>query len=430
LRFLDLTGRIKEFFRNRERNPFNLNVIDASTKFNNFGQDKLKLAAVLSNPACLKVFSLQCDLFSLGKVYVYKDEEELKDDPFLKLINNPNPMQSGSQFLWDYMFWNMLGNDYCYVDSANVEKVGNRMYHMEPFKICWPKDMQENADKFIFSDDTLKAYSKKNVQYRYNDGSVFNFPLDRLVKSHDLTNGIGNFFKGPSRLDALYKVISNSEASLDAKNINVRFSGKFLVGSVNEVSKLGLAEEEKDDIKNKLDGSSQRVYPLRTMVDIQRFVSDLGALQLDQAYLADYFLIGSMFNIPRDVLEANVSSTFENQEKARMSHVSYTLQPKGNDWMNSFERHFGYVQLGKNIIIDWMHLPFTKVFEKQNADTEAVKVATMEKLLSLGVPIEEVNKFLDTNFTIDESKAKNQSQVGSAGSGATESNQGTSNQGQ
>lgn len=402
MNYLDLAGRIKRFFSDKSSNPFNLNVIDGSTKFNNFKQEKQKIAVILSNPAALKVFALQCDLFSLGQVYVYLDEEELPEDPFLNLIHNPNPMQSGSQFLWDFMFWNMMGNAYCYVDSAIVEKKGNRMYFMEPYKIIWPNDMQANADKFIFSDDTLKAYSKKTIQYRYSDGSTFNFTLDRLVKNHDLSNGLGNFFKGPSRLDALYKVISNSEHALDAKNINVRFSGKFLVGSVNEVSKLGLSEDEKDDIKNKLDGGSQKVYPLKTMIQIRRFVEDLGALRLDEAYLADYFTIGSMYNIPRDVLEANVSSTYENQEKARMNHVSYTLQPKGNDFMNSFERHFGYDKVGKNIIIDWMHLPFTKVFEQQETEVKAKKITSLKELLALGVPIEEANEYLDLNFTINE----------------------------
>lgn len=400
MRFLDIAGNLKKFLTGGKQSLFNLNVVDASTRFNNYALDKHKLAAILSNPALLKLFSLQCDTFSLGKVYVYQKDTELESDPFLNLINHPNPMQSGSQFLWDWMFWNMLGNDYCYVDSSIVEKKGNRMYHLEPYKIKWPYDMQANADKFIFSDDTLKEYSKKQITYCYNDGTTFKFPLDRLVITHDLTNGVGNFFKGPSRLDALYKVISNSEHSLDAKNINVRFSGKFLVGSNNEAGKMGLGEIEKLDIQEKFGDDNRKIYPLKTMVQIRRFVEDMGALKLDEAYLADYFLMGSMFNIPRDVLEANVSSTFENQEKARMSHISYTLQPKGNDLMNAFERHFGYDKEGKNIVIDWMHLPFTQVFEKEKAEVEKTKIASLKELLAMGVPIDDANAYLDLDFTI------------------------------
>jgi len=401
LKFLDLAGNILRGFRSSNKGyQFRLASIDASTNFNNYKLDKHKLAAVLSNPAALKVFALQCDLFSLGKVYAYKEDIELESDPLKTLIENPNPMQSGSQFLWDFMFWNMLGNAYLYCDSAITEKKGNRLYFLEPYKIEWPYEMNINRDKLIFSDETLKAYSKKEITYRYDDGSTFKFPLDRLIHASDLTNGLGNFFKGPSRLDALYKVISNSEHALDAKNINVRFTGKFLVGSANTIQTVGLGDEEKKDIIDKMD-STKNVWPLKTMVQIRRFVDDMNALGLDEAFLSDYFLIGSMYGIPRDVLEANVSSTYENQEKSRMAHVSYTLQPKGNDFMNLIEKHFGYKEKGINLVIDWMHLPFTQVFEAEKSSVESQKIASFKSLIDMGVSVDDANAYLDLDFKIE-----------------------------
>jgi hypothetical protein len=125
-------------------------------------------------------------------------------------------------------------------------------------------------------------------------------------------------------------------------------------------------------------------------------------LSLDDAYLKDYFLIGNMYNIPRDVLEAYNSSTFENQEKARMAHVSYTLQPKGEDFMDAFEDHFGYTQEGKQIFIDWSHLPFMKVFESEEVKVKSTTIDNFEKLISLGVPLNEANAYLDTDFEIPE----------------------------
>lgn len=46
--------------------------LDGRAKYNDYSDDVKKLEAIFSNPALLKVFALQCDLFSLGKVYVYK----------------------------------------------------------------------------------------------------------------------------------------------------------------------------------------------------------------------------------------------------------------------------------------------------------------------------------------------------------------------
>jgi len=106
-----------------------------------------------------------------------------------------------------------------------------------------------------------------------------------------------------------------------------------------------------------------------------------------------------MYGIPKDVLEAYNSSTYENQEKARGAHVSYCLMPKGNVFFEGLTEYFGYTKENKEIIIDWEHLPFMQVFAKERAETEKVKAETLNTLMDAGVPIEGINEFLDTKFT-------------------------------
>ncbi len=386
---------------------YGVEVVNASTSFKNLGREKEKLSAVLSNPAVMKVFSLQCDLFSMGEVTVQdKAGKEIEGDPFVNLIRNPQPFKfsNQSQFLWDYMFWNMMGTAYCYVDSSLVDrKPRNSMYFLNPANIEWPKEFTSMKDKMVFSEQEIAKLNKVNITYRYEDRSSFSFPFERLVISFDLTNGIGNLFKGPSRLDALYKIISNSEHTLDSNNINIRYSGKYLVGSDMQggtVSKPGMDEGEKQDIVDKMDTQGKNVFPVRNLTQIRRFVENLANLQLDEKYLAQYFLIGNMYNIPRDVLEAYNSATYENQEKARAAHVNYTLDPKGNQFMNMFENHFDYPKSGRNIIISWDHLPFMQVFEKEKVDNKKTTVEVLTSLLTLGVDIKQANEFLGTEFKI------------------------------
>lgn len=400
-------------FLSKAKSIFSFNAVHASTQFNTYLKDKEKLAAVLSNPPLLKIIALQCDLFSLGQVTV-KDKKGnvIEDDPFLDLIDSPNPYQSKQQFLWDFMFRLMLGTAYNYVDSAvldaSVSKVTgrkSRMYVLDNSKIEWPEKLERWKDKLIFSDDQLKEIMGTIITYRYEDGSTFTFPLSRLIVSTDLTNGMGNFFKGPSRIDALYKVITNSELALDGKNINLRFSGKFLVGSkTSGLTTTGIGADEKLDVREKMK-TSEEIWPTSKDVTIKRFVDDMGALALDQAFREDFYTIGSMWNIPRDVLEAYLEgSTYENQEKARAMHAAYCLSPKGNEWMNSFERHFGYAADGRNILIGWDHLPMMGVFKKEQAETNGKNAETFDKLLSLGVPQDQANAYLGTNFQIEEAE--------------------------
>lgn len=369
--------------------------------FNDISDDVQKLKIVFSNPAVLKVFKLQCDLFSLGKVKVMVNDVEQKNDPLLNLLANPNPMQSGTQLLWDFMFYSMLGNAYCYVDSNVVLNETNKLYLLQPDKMIWPRELEAEKDKLIFSKQKENEIFKMQIEYRYDDGSSIKIPLNKIISIADLTNGNGNWFKSNSCLDALYKIIANADEALNANNINTRYTGKFLVAGQADpknVTQLPLSEPEKQDIESKMN-SSKQVHAVKSMIDIKRFVENLKDLDLGTNYLNQYFLIGNMYNIPRDVLEAYVSSTYENQEKARASHVSYTLQPKGNDYLQALGKRFGYVEAGKQLCIDWTHLPFMQVFERDRATTKQIQVTTLTNLLKLKVPIEEANKFLGTNFS-------------------------------
>ena len=350
----------------------------------------------------LKVICLQCDLFSLAKPYVYDlEDNEIPDDPILTLLDSPNPMQSRSQFLWDYMFWNMVGNSYCYVDSDVVTNDTNKLYFLEHSKMHWPNDFERQKDKLILSKKSKADLDTTIIKYRFDDGTMIDIPLSKIIFNTDLSNGVGNWYKGKSRIEALYKIISNSEMVLDAENINYDFAKKFLVAGKSDpdnTTQLPLTGPEKESIEEKMNGR-KRVHAVKSMIEIKRFVENLKHLDLPAQYMSQYFLIGSMYNIPRDILEADVKgTTYENQEKATMRHVSYTLQPKGNDFLEALGKKFGYYGLRKKVIISWDHLPFMQVFEKDRALTQSTQITTLTNMLKLGIDLEEINQYLDTDF--------------------------------
>jgi len=376
-------------------------VMNGSTDYCTYATDEAKLKVIFSNPAVLKVFSLQCDLFSLGKVYVYKDNKAIPDDPILKMFKKPNLFQRQSQFQWDFMFFNMLGNSYCYTDSKIVSE-NNKLYILENNKITFNPEFDKYKDMIVLSNTSETAINKLTIQYTQSNGNSTSIPWGKIIHVPDLSNGTGNWFSGRSRIDALYKVVANSEAALDAKNINVRYSGKYMVAGTadpDNVNQLPLGEEEKQDIETKMNGRKS-VHAVKSMIDIKRFVDNIANLKLDESYWADYFIIGSMYNIPTDVLEWYLKgSTFENQEKARGAHVSYSLQPKGNTFYEGFAEYFGYLEQGKEIVIDWEHLPFMQVFAKERAETDQIKSQTILNLMNAGVGMAKINAMLDLELT-------------------------------
>lgn len=394
--------------------PLFSSIFGATPQFNQYASDLEKLSMVFQSPAALKVFKLQCDLYSLGRFIVTKDivttnekRERLKD-PVLKLLKNPNPYQTGKQLLWDQMFFNMLGTSYTYVDSKVVD-TQNKIYVLMNSKIWFPESLRKVADKMIFSEAKRKEIFETVINYRYDDGSMFQFPLNKLIINTDLSNGTGNYFKGNSTIDALYKVICNSEAALDSANINLRYAGKFMVAGTadpNNVAVAQMGEPEKQSIEKKMNGK-RTVHAFKSMLEIKRFVENYANLELNTAYLDAYYIIGNMYGIPRDVLEAYNSSTFENQEKARASHVSYSLAPKGEDFAMGLTQMFGYDLQNKEIGLSWDHLPFVQVFELDRAKVADMKAQLYLDLLNNGVSVEEANTWAGTTFTTGEKIVRN-----------------------
>jgi hypothetical protein len=164
---------------------------------------------------------------------------------------------------------------------------------------------------------------------------------------------------------------------------------------------MPMGEYDKQSIRESM-RSNENVYPTKTMIDVKRFIDNYGVLEsLDKAFLADYYLLGKAFGIPRDVLEAYESSTYENQEKARASHISYTVQPKMNDLCNALESYFGYDKEGKEIVIDYSHLPHVQVFEKEKAEARRLNAMAMKDLIDAGGNPEQVAEYLEIEIDMD-----------------------------
>ena len=369
--------------------------------------DKAKrLKAVLQNPAALFIILMLPDLASMAKFKLYKEGaerkgEEIKDHKILDLLKNPNPMQTQKQFIWDYMFWRLLGSANLLSDSK-VLKGGakNILYWLSPDNIVWSKWFRDNAQTLFLSDTAIRELENQKVEY-VTANQKLPFRYKQLKQFADISNGIKNWFEPPSRLDALYKIIKNSDNLLDSKNITSHLAGKFIVSgkhAATDTSTLPMGAGEKEDIERKV-MSKKAVYGMKSMVDIKRFLDDLGGIEkLDKAWMNDAFAIGKIYGIPKDVIESfEQGATYENQEKARALMISYCIQAAMDDGCDGLLEFFGVE--GYVLRATYDHLPFVQTFEKTKAETDDKKASAFKKLVEGGADQQQAADHLNLPIT-------------------------------
>jgi hypothetical protein len=352
-----------------------------------FLSPEAKLRMILASPAAMTIFSLQADMFSLGKVNSNPKDKNSKPIPeyLSTLRKTPNYKSGWTQFYWDYMFWQMMGTAYLYKPGGGrLLDDNNSIEWLNPAKMMWDPSLVQKMMDFIFTRQTYKDVTKNTVRYINSNGKVKYIPLNQITPIHDLSSNMNdNFYVGISRVDALYKIICNSEKTLDAKSVNIDFSKKWMVSGKqdpNNVNELPMDAREKQDIEDKVE-FGKNVQANKTQIDIKRFTDNMAKLELDNIYSADLYQIGKMYNIPRDIIEAYTSSsrgaTYENQEKAMVRHIEHSLKPKGEELMDALETVLDI----DPIEMSWAHLACYNVFEveKQNIITLKLQNAILAK---------------------------------------------------
>lgn len=354
--------------------------LDSFNKTKGFKSDAHKLEVVLNNPAALKVLSFIADVGS--QVQFNKVQgETIQQDYLTSIAKTPNDWQGWSDLHWDINFWRAMGAAYVYEDR-------NTIYTLIPSRIEFTRKQINDFGQLTFS--KFGSNAKRNVKkgtFKYNNenGSTQKLELSKLHILSDLSNSIkGNWLLAPSRIDALYKVLRNSDLALESKSINLEFSQKFLVGGTvrpENLGKVGLDKREQQSIENIMRGRKNLVAT-KDPVSVEHLVSNLAQLKLDDSYISDLTMVANMFGITKDVLAIIAKgSTYENYEKAMALYISYTQTPNDTQLAQTYERMFEVEGLEPS----YSHLSFNSVIESDKIANQKIELESLKIAMDLGM---------------------------------------------
>ncbi len=364
------------------------------------GKDKLELS--LSNPVVAACIQIRANL--LSKVEFYQegvDGERLTDTDWVRLLNNPNPLQSKQDFLNQYEWYRIAyGWTYQRPYGSVGMKVPSSIYNLTPKYIEFPDKM---LDPIVFAQEDVDAFFEQKFNYEIPDQKSRSIEFKDVMMYFDIANGLKSdktsIVTSPSRLEAVIKSISNIDLALDAENTIIQTNGRELFSQGNKGANLGLSlsmdEDDRRDIDNKLINKYNVSAGRRSLTtnkpvewtNISMKLNDLGFVE-SGANNANY--IAQMMEVPNELYKAfTQGDTFENQKEALIGMIDKTIQPVADDIANTWTNYF---DLDQPIKASFEHLPVMQHTQQLKAD-KFLKIATaFEKLTRSGMTAENIEE--------------------------------------
>lgn len=337
-----------------------------------------------------RVINLIKDTGKLANINLYENGKLKTTNYLYQVKQKPNPYQTWTELIEEFFFWYSLGNVYFWKPTTILAE--NQNYYfldyskfddetIKLFKKFGKKLSNQNANEFE------KEYKNHIIKYKYSENNTQNIPLKEVTVINSNIN-TDSWFSDVDKLEAINKILCNSEETLDAKNINIHFSKKYVAyQGVNKDDLAqqitGLGQTERDNIKGKIMSKDPLHVSGSNNLEVKRFIDNLKNLGFDESFLNDYLLIGMFFNVPLEILGdflrgKGLSSQGDAKEKAMIQFVDMCLMPILQKLTDVLE-----INLAKNqeVKAEFTHLWFMKYAVKQQAeqrksDLEALKIAS------------------------------------------------------
>jgi hypothetical protein len=347
------------FERDRNGNTF-YTLIDSE----GFVNSEKYLDLSLCNPVLLTIISLRSKIFSQMRItHQQEDGTIIENSEYVKLLNTPNFFQSQEDFLYQLMwFQSATGTNLTYqikARTANTEsEIAKSIYNLIPSDVDFKNVHKINS--FITTEKDKKAYGEKQITYCL-DNEKTKISLKDIIPFYDLSNGLikNSFMHSPSRVKGISKVLENIDENIKSKNVNLKFSQKYLAKNKNNMQGVATPIQEADRKTIEKVLWSKTIQITNNDIEVKHLVSDFKKLFLDEMLSNDATTCLNAFEMNRDMLNyfSNGASTHENQEQGFLRYLQNSTQTDADSTMNSFSQQWGLFDKGEKLVASYDHLP-------------------------------------------------------------------------
>jgi hypothetical protein len=335
------------------------------------------------------MIDLLSDIISNAEIFeIDKDTNEIKKDTeFIRLLNNPNPYQTRTEFIKEAfvnLFTYGISIQYSNFFKNKDLRVSSRIYNVQYYNLKFPKvrnpyELTERKLKDLVLREDLGGGKDRPINYYelaycYDIGKRGTYGKDGF--SHDC------FFDPISRLTPLrvsMQTFINTEDSL-AYIANNPYMGILTKKNVNG-SVAPLNGEEKNDIEKKINGRGKygaSIFGKGALIasnesfDLLSLNPDVKKLQLIEIQNNVKENIRGRFGIPRDIYDitsgTNVGATYENKQTAEAFMIDGICKGKLTGWLESLMQR-GELYFERNntkLVCSFDHFPSIQAFNAES----------------------------------------------------------------
>lgn len=369
-----------ELFRvERDRNgQFSYTYLDNGNSYVDNGK---YLDLYLTNPVLSTVVNFASQYYSQMKIsHIGTDGNEIKNSPYLKLLNTPNYFQSKEDFFYQQMVFLLVsGNDYIYQIKAFKNDVPKDIYNLIPSQVDFNDTNKLN--KFLFKKSDKDDYGKNKIKYTL-DNKVYDLLIDDIIPTYDLANGlsVNSFMQSPSRVKPIAKILHNISENVNSKGVNLQMSQKYVGLNQNDGNRAQIQEGDKNSIERAI--SIKNLLLTNAGIDFKHLVSDMKRLYLDEQYAEDFNKVLLAFGMNKNVINPfSKDSTFENQSQGIVSYIQNQLQNTADNTMNSLSQNWGLFERNEKLVASYDHLPVMQSVINEKINT----LKSFQETMKLGI---------------------------------------------
>jgi HK97 family phage portal protein len=338
----------------------------------------------MTTPQLYSVIQRKGYLLSSGVWKHYdKNGEEIKDSEVVKLLDNPNPLLNGRDYIRQ---WNenksIHGNNYEYLNRIIGSEIPATLFNIEPFKI-----EIETTGKYYKQTDIEGIIKQYRLVYGNTTEDIFE-PSE--INHTKIPNG-QNPIKGDSPMRAVHMPISNIRAAYAFRNVIMSKHGALGIlsnGSASPEGAIPLTPKERTRIEKQyqktygLDNNQLQVIMSNSKLEWQAMSYPTKDLMLFEEVEADFKAIIDAYGLNDNIFSREKASTFTNLAEGLRQAYESTIIPESEEISLNRTRIFGLQEKGECVKLTYDHIPVLqadKVKEAERIDRIANAAQKLEE---------------------------------------------------